>query len=356
MQLYQSADDHLKSTLPPAIDGVQKLVPLLLAAQVMLQHSLVGELYRVMLEYCQRHRFPEDPSMDEVVTTWGREYYPLKDEVESGIKMIAGGKAIHQPMTLPETSSSLSIRDRMGQKRTSSQGSVPRMSQSPGPRRVSQDMLLEESPPARPPRPGGSSTALTSRPRVPSSMSILSQETLVEDEELAPVKPPRPGQTPGPIPFGGKPRTGSNISNGSVTVNTFGRNLDPTTPSALNGLSRRDSPQTTPYLTPTGTGQPPAAGTDYFTQAHDRRQSSSSIASSIAGKKKPPAPPVKKKPSFQAQFVTALYDFTGQGEGDLSFREGQQIRVVKKSDSTDDWWLGELDGVQGSFPANYVKL
>lgn len=54
-------------------------------------------------------------------------------------------------------------------------------------------------------------------------------------------------------------------------------------------------------------------------------------------------------------FVTALYDFEGQGEGDLSFKEGDKIKIVEKSESTDDWWEGELRGVKGSFPANYVK-
>jgi hypothetical protein len=53
--------------------------------------------------------------------------------------------------------------------------------------------------------------------------------------------------------------------------------------------------------------------------------------------------------------VTALYDFGGQGAGDLSFREGDRIRVIKKTESTDEWWQGELRGVKGSFPANYCR-
>lgn len=66
-------------------------------------------------------------------------------------------------------------------------------------------------------------------------------------------------------------------------------------------------------------------------------------------KKKPPPPP---RP---VNFVTALYDFDGQGAGDLVFREGDRIRVIQKTNSTDDWWEGELRGVQGAFPANYVE-
>ncbi|KAL4933164.1 BAR and SH3 domain-containing protein [Aspergillus undulatus] len=79
--------------------------------------------------------------------------------------------------------------------------------------------------------------------------------------------------------------------------------------------------------------------------------------SALAGKKKPPPPPPKpRSASSNMTFVTALYDFGGQGAGDLVFQEGDRIRVLKRTDSTDDWWEGELHGVKGSFPANYVEI
>lgn len=77
------------------------------------------------------------------------------------------------------------------------------------------------------------------------------------------------------------------------------------------------------------------------------------MASIAASKKKPPPPPPQKR--LQEVWVVALYEFAGQGEGDLVFREGDRIRVVKKTESTDDWWEGELRGVKGSFPANYCR-
>ncbi|KAL4817080.1 hypothetical protein BDW67DRAFT_35905 [Aspergillus spinulosporus] len=78
--------------------------------------------------------------------------------------------------------------------------------------------------------------------------------------------------------------------------------------------------------------------------------------SALAGKKKPPPPPPKpRSASSNMSFVTALYDFGGQGEGDLVFQQGDRIRVLRRTDSTDDWWEGELRGVKGSFPANYVE-
>lgn len=77
----------------------------------------------------------------------------------------------------------------------------------------------------------------------------------------------------------------------------------------------------------------------------------------IGQKKKPPPPPPKRLGSQGAAlFAIAIYSFTGEGQGDLSFQEGDRIKVVKKTDSTDDWWEGELRGVKGSFPANYCKI
>ena len=114
--------------------------------------------------------------------------------------------------------------------------------------------------------------------------------------------------------------------------------------------SAATSPSPNEFYTPHAPAGPRA---DYFSR--DRLGSTSSLSSIAANKKKPPPPPAKRMPSNQGLWVTALYDFAGQGQGDLVFREGDQIRVVKKTGSTDDWWEGELKGVQGSFPANYCQ-
>lgn len=94
---------------------------------------------------------------------------------------------------------------------------------------------------------------------------------------------------------------------------------------------------------------------DYFQGGRDS-QSARTMSSAIAAKKKAPPPPPKRIQSNNEQWVTALYTFTGQESDDLAFEEGDRIKVVKKTDSTDDWWDGELRGVRGRFPANYVEL
>ncbi|GAA5944260.1 BAR and SH3 domain-containing protein [Sporobolomyces koalae] len=73
----------------------------------------------------------------------------------------------------------------------------------------------------------------------------------------------------------------------------------------------------------------------------------------LAGKRPPPPPPNRPKPA--AVYVTALYDYVGQAEGDLSFNAGDKIEVVKKTESDQDWWTGRLNGYEGQFPANYTQ-
>lgn len=52
----------------------------------------------------------------------------------------------------------------------------------------------------------------------------------------------------------------------------------------------------------------------------------------------------------------ALYQYQGQESGDLSFDKGDVIVITKKSDSTDDWWTGRINGCEGIFPANFVEV
>ncbi|KAI0479956.1 BAR domain-containing protein [Xylaria cf. heliscus] len=85
----------------------------------------------------------------------------------------------------------------------------------------------------------------------------------------------------------------------------------------------------------------------------------SALAAAAAGKPKPPPP--KPKPSRLAgaaavETVTALYDYSAQAEGDLSFRAGDIIEIVNKTPNENEWWTGKINGKQGQFPGNYVKL
>ncbi|KFO23385.1 Intersectin-2 [Fukomys damarensis] len=52
--------------------------------------------------------------------------------------------------------------------------------------------------------------------------------------------------------------------------------------------------------------------------------------------------------------VIAMYDYVANNEDELNFSKGQLINVVNKDDP--DWWQGEINGVTGLFPSNYVKM
>ncbi|RIA94693.1 DUF500 and domain-containing protein [Glomus cerebriforme] len=71
----------------------------------------------------------------------------------------------------------------------------------------------------------------------------------------------------------------------------------------------------------------------------------------LAPKPKPPMPPRKK-----LETAIASYDFQGEQDDDLSFNKGDIIIIIKKTDSTNDWWVGKCNGKEGNFPANYVEF
>ncbi|XP_017781110.1 PREDICTED: F-BAR and double SH3 domains protein 2 isoform X2 [Nicrophorus vespilloides] len=95
---------------------------------------------------------------------------------------------------------------------------------------------------------------------------------------------------------------------------------------------------------------------DETTQNTDTANQSPDQVSVIA------APALTSEPSedhFQGrvEYCCALYDYDGEGAEELSFEEGQVIRIVSKcAHSIDDgWWKGELDGIIGNFPSLVVE-
>ncbi|KAF9165314.1 hypothetical protein DFQ26_000306 [Actinomortierella ambigua] len=68
------------------------------------------------------------------------------------------------------------------------------------------------------------------------------------------------------------------------------------------------------------------------------------------------APPrVPPRIGAKPDTVRALYDFAGEQATDLSFKKGDLITVIKKTESRNDWWTGRVHGREGSFPANYTQ-
>ncbi|GAA6228954.1 intersectin-2a [Lates japonicus] len=49
-----------------------------------------------------------------------------------------------------------------------------------------------------------------------------------------------------------------------------------------------------------------------------------------------------------------MYDYTAANRDELSFSKGQLINILDKTNP--DWWKGEVNGVTGLLPTNYVKM
>ena len=69
-----------------------------------------------------------------------------------------------------------------------------------------------------------------------------------------------------------------------------------------------------------------------------------------------PTRPSAPKPRFATpnepgpNQAIALFTFDAAQPGDLGFKKGDIIDIVKKTDSTNDWWTGRVNGKEGIFP------
>ncbi|KAH8594114.1 hypothetical protein B0O99DRAFT_673254 [Bisporella sp. PMI_857] len=157
----------------------------------------------------------------------------------------------------------------------------------------------------------------------------------------------------------GAKKTGAGLTarNGLMGRRTSSTNLAPNSAATTPGERVMRIPSNTSMLSVSRQDRSPSPAPSYQSSysAHSNSGAGGDYFVAASQKKKPPPPPPKRINST-ALHAVAQYAFDGQNAGDLSFKEGDRIRVVKKTDSTDDWWEGELRGVKGSFPANYCKL
>ncbi|KAJ5856320.1 uncharacterized protein N7529_010264 [Penicillium soppii] len=76
-----------------------------------------------------------------------------------------------------------------------------------------------------------------------------------------------------------------------------------------------------------------------------------------------PTRPTAPKPVFgqktgaaqmRSDQAVALYTFDADQDGDLGFKKGEIITIVKRTESAEDWWTGRIGDRVGIFPSNYV--
>lgn len=82
----------------------------------------------------------------------------------------------------------------------------------------------------------------------------------------------------------------------------------------------------------------------------------------IPGSSPAPDTPKKKGPSVapkrggkRLQYVEALYDYTADGDDEISISQGDKIVLIQEDLDGSGWTEGELNGAKGLFPTSYVK-
>lgn len=100
---YQTADDQIKETFPPLTAAVIGLLPQLMALQIRIQTTLVGQYYTVLDQFTKQHGMPNPaPGNAEIIAVHDREFTGLRKELETGLMVVAKGKAVNMPMALPD--------------------------------------------------------------------------------------------------------------------------------------------------------------------------------------------------------------------------------------------------------------
>ncbi|XP_052451435.1 SH3 domain-containing kinase-binding protein 1 isoform X1 [Carassius gibelio] len=72
-----------------------------------------------------------------------------------------------------------------------------------------------------------------------------------------------------------------------------------------------------------------------------------------------PQETMKAEPESKAkakEFCKVIFPYEAQNEDELSIKEGDIVTIINKECADAGWWLGELNGKQGVFPDNFVKL
>jgi len=95
----------------------------------------------------------------------------------------------------------------------------------------------------------------------------------------------------------------------------------------------------------------PVAGSESLSISPNHKSDSVSPFPSNSGSRTDT--PVQPTTAPALEQVVALYSYSAQNKDELTFHKNSIINVLGKDDA--DWWKGEVNGVTGMFPSNYVQ-
>lgn len=74
------------------------------------------------------------------------------------------------------------------------------------------------------------------------------------------------------------------------------------------------------------------------------------------GRPTAPKPRIGAKPAAAPGQAIAKFNFDADQKGDLGFRKGDVITILKRTENETDWWTGRIGDREGIFPSNYVEV
>lgn len=92
-----------------------------------------------------------------------------------------------------------------------------------------------------------------------------------------------------------------------------------------------------------------------FDRMDNRSSRGSAFADDFYGDRAKPGRPTAPKPVFRKQSMgpgqaIAKFTFDADQPGDLGFKKGEIITIIKKTESEADWWTGRIGDREGIFP------
>ncbi|KAJ5347284.1 uncharacterized protein N7506_000537 [Penicillium brevicompactum] len=114
-------------------------------------------------------------------------------------------------------------------------------------------------------------------------------------------------------------------------------------------------------LSRSSTGRAPAG--DSYDNVGRNRSNTAPFDEDYVYSDRRPTRPTAPKPVFgqktgaaqlRSDQVVALYTFDADQDGDLGFKKGEIITIIKRTDKAEDWWTGRVGDRVGIFPSNYV--
>lgn len=311
-------DERLRDIIPPMLEKFNVILPLMLDTLFTCQNTFAAQAYTTTQDTASAFGITLE---SEIVADWEEVFKPVQNQLEQNLATIRMGNAVRQPMSQITKDTGIMSKFKPAGNR--------------------------KAPPPPPPQPPKSRPGLGSRTSSNLTLRTNASARRSPSPSPSPAPPPPPSIPSNRPPI--KSTVSASASEGTYSARQAGQRPGPAS-------SNSDSA----WLQPAGVAVEAAT-------RPSRRSPSPSPTPSVAAKKKPPPPPPPKKklpPPVppQQEFLTALYDFTAQNAGDITFNAGDRILVTKKTGNLEDWWEGVVVddkgrrvGNVGSFPRNYMQ-